>query len=84
MDKAKYMLRFKVGNPNPDNVLAEQVYLHFNKHIAFPRIMQMIKTHGRQAIYEIFNEVKHHEKSLEKPVALFVWKVKENKIKWAS
>ena len=40
--------------------------------------MQIIKTHGRQFAYETWNEIRQQQ--VKNPVALFLWKVKQNKI----
>ena len=58
--------------------LADQIYLYFEKRLKFPRIMAIIKQKGYQAIYEIFNEVKHSD--AENKISLFIWKVKKEKI----
>lgn len=76
----KYLQRFTMGNPNGDNVLADQIYFHFGKQLAFPRIMKIIKEHGRKATYEIWNEVAKGDS--KNPIALFLWKIKQNKITW--
>lgn len=80
IDKAQYLSKFKVGNPNEDHYVADQVYVYFGKKLAFPRIMSMVKTHGRQFVLQTLLELK--SSNSKNPVALFLWKVKQNKIEW--
>lgn len=76
---SRYLERFKIGNPNPEHFVADQIYQGFGKKLAFPRIMAIIKTHGRQFAYEIWNEIRQQE-NVKNPVALFLHKVGQNKI----
>lgn len=78
MNKEAYLGKFKVGNPNPDHVVADQIYNGFGKKLAFPRIMSIIKSHGRQFAYQTWSEISKGD--AKNPVALFLWKVKNNKI----
>lgn len=82
MKKAEYLNKFKVGNPNEDHYVADQVFQYFGKRLAFPRIMVMIKQHGRHFILQTLLEMKSY--SPKNPVALFLWKVKQNTIQWKS
>lgn len=58
--------------------LADTIFFYFKKQIKFAAIMSFIKTKGYQAIYEIWNDVKHSKPKNE--VALFLWKVKNEKV----
>ncbi|MFH1347000.1 MAG: hypothetical protein ABIH10_01995 [Spirochaetota bacterium] len=58
--------------------LADTIFFYFKKEIKFPTIMSFIKRKGYQAIYEIWNDVKHSKPKNE--VALFLWKVKNEKV----
>ena len=78
--KSSYLNKFKVGKANPDIVVADQIYQGFHKELPFPRIMKIIKTHGRQFAYETWNEIRQGE--AKNPVALFLWKVGKNKIEF--
>ncbi len=60
--------------------LADQIYFYFNKKLKFSMIMKFIKTKGFQAIYEIWNEIKHSNPINRK--SLFLWKVAQNKIQY--
>lgn len=57
--------------------LADEIYFHFHKRIAFPRLMSMIKRKGYQFTYEVFNLVRHSD--CHDPVALFIWKIEKEK-----
>lgn len=61
-----------------DQELADTIYFYFKKQIGFPTLMSFIKNKGYQAIYQIWNEVKHSKPKNE--VALFLWKVKNERI----
>lgn len=76
----KYIERFKKGNPNADHAVADQVFQYFAQKISFGRIMKMIKGHGRQAVYRIWNDVKQADAKNE--IALFLYKIKHDKIIW--
>jgi len=80
MQNSEYLKKFKIGNPNQDHFVASQIYEGLGKKVAFPRIMQIIKTHGRQFAYEKWNEIR--QGNSRSPVALFLWKVKNNKIEF--
>ncbi len=58
--------------------LADTIFFYFKKEIKFPTIMSFIKGKGYQAIYEIWNEIKHSKPKNE--VALFLWKIKNERI----
>lgn len=78
MKNEKYLKKFKIGNANPDHFVADQIYRGFGKKLPFPRIMAIIKNHGRQFAYETWNEIRQGKS--RNPVALFLWRIKENKI----
>jgi len=65
---------------NRDQFVADEIYKFFGKKIAFPLLMRLIKTHGNQFVYETYNEIR--QGNAKSPVALFMWKMKQNKIKW--
>lgn len=75
-----YLKKFTIGNPNKNHALADQIYNYFGKKIAFSRIMRIITEKGYQATYEMWNEVRKSDAM--NPIALFLWKVKNVKIKW--
>jgi hypothetical protein len=79
-ENEKYLKKFKIGNPNQDHFIADQIYQGLGKGLPFPRIMAIIKSHGRQFAYETWNEIR--QQNVRNPVALFLWKVKNNKIKF--
>lgn len=58
--------------------LADTIYFYFKKQVKFAAIMSFIKRKGYQAIYEIWNEVKHSK--AKNAVALFLWKVKNERV----
>ncbi|MBN2197837.1 hypothetical protein JW698_01405 [Candidatus Wolfebacteria bacterium] len=58
--------------------LADEIFFYFNKEIEFATIMSFIKRKGYQAVYNIWNEVKHSKAKNE--IALFFWKIKNEKI----
>ena len=80
MNKAAYLQKFKVGNPNQDHFIADQVFQGFKRKLSFGRIMQIIKTHGNQFVYNTWNDIR--QQNCRNPIALFLWKVKQNKIDW--
>lgn len=80
MEKEKFMSRFKVGKSNPDQIVADQVYQGLHKKLHFGRIMHIIKTHGRDFVYRTWNEIRQGD--CKDPLALFLYKVKNNKITW--
>lgn len=57
-------------------LLANDIY-EFFKPISYPRILKDINEVGEKAMYEIFNEVRQSD--CDKPIALFLWKIKEEK-----
>lgn len=63
-----------------EQALADEIWKFFNKELAFPRIMKIIKDKGYQATYIIYNEVK--KTAAKNRVALFLWKIKNEEIKW--
>lgn len=81
-EKAEYLNKFTVvqSKQTKDQALADDVYHYFGKKLPFPRIMRMIKDKGYQAIYEFWTEVRKSD--CDNQLALFIWKVKENKINW--
>ena len=58
--------------------LADTIFFYFKKKIKFAAIMSFIKRKGYQAIYQIWNEVKHSK--VKNTVALFLWKVKNERV----
>lgn len=81
MNKESYLKKFKVGgNPNQDHFVADQVFKFFRQKLAFPLIMRMIKIHGRQFVFQTLQEIQHSNP--KNPVALFMWKMKQNKIQF--
>ena len=58
--------------------LADTIFFYFKKQIKFAAIMSFIKRKGYQAIYQIWNEVKHSK--AKNDAALFLWKVKNERI----
>ena len=83
MDTQNYLARFKKGNANPDHAMADQIFQGFHKKLPFPAIMKIIKMHGRQFAYETWNGIRRQE-NVKNPVALFLHKVGENKIKFTA
>lgn len=82
MNKESYLKKFKVGGkPNEDHYIADQCFNYFGKKLAFPRIMSLIKLHGRQFVFQTLQEVQHSNP--KNPVALFLWKMKQNKVQWS-
>lgn len=74
-------LNFKVKKTRiftKEQELADRIFFYFGKEITFPTIMRFIKTKGYQAIYEIWNEVKHSKP--KNKLSLFLWKVKNERI----
>lgn len=65
-----------------EQALADEIWKFFKKELAFARIMKIIKEKGHQATYIIYNEIKKSKP--KNGVALFLWKVKNEKIKWQS
>lgn len=63
-----------------EQFLADQIWTHLGKHVAFPRIMRIIKEKGYQAVYEIFNEVR--SSNPRNRASLFLWKAKNERIVW--
>ncbi|MBI2591586.1 MAG: hypothetical protein HYW34_02830 [Candidatus Brennerbacteria bacterium] len=63
-----------------EQALADEIWKFFNKELAFGRIMKLIQEKGYQATYTIYNEIKKSKP--KKAVALFLWKVKNEKIIW--
>ena len=74
-----YLKKFKIGNPNKDHFIADQIYQGLNHKLPFARIMYIIKTHGSQFAYQTWNEIRQ-QSQVKNPVALFLWKVGKNKI----
>ncbi len=58
--------------------LADEIFSYFKKEIEFATIMSFIKRKGYQAIYNIWNEVRHSKP--KNAAALFLWKVKNERI----
>ena len=79
MEHLTYNKAFKIGG-NELHFLADELYSYFNKQIAFSRLMRIIKTTGKQCVRELFEEVKKSE--AENRLSLFLWKIKNTKIKW--
>lgn len=80
MELNLYLKKFqKTKSPvkifSAEQALAEEIWNFFYKKLPFPRIMRIIKTHGRQKVYEIFNNIR--QSGPKNPVALFVWKFKK-------
>ena len=63
-----------------EQYIADCVYQYFGKKLAFPRIMKMIKEHGKIFIRETLEEIKKTE--CDDKLALFLWKVKSNQVIW--
>lgn len=63
-----------------EQALADEIWKFFKKELTFARIMKIIKEKGYQATYIIYNEIKKSKP--KKPVALFLWKIKNEKIIW--
>ena len=63
-----------------EQALADEIWKFFKKELAFPRIMKIIQEKGYQATYIIYNEIKKSKP--KNNIALFLWKVKNEKIKW--
>lgn len=73
---------FTKGKANKVVDLAAEIYDYFNDStLSIPRIAKMVKTHGEIAIRELFEETK--KSSARCPVALFLWKVKQNRMVWS-
>lgn len=75
------ILNFKVKKTRiftKEQELADRIFFYFEKEIKFPTIMRFIKTKGYQAIYEIWNEVRHSKP--KNKLSLFLWKVKNERI----
>lgn len=66
-----------MGNPNRDHFVAAQIFEGFGRRIAFPRIMAIIRDHGRDFAYGTWNDVR--QGGARDPAALFLWKVRQNK-----
>jgi hypothetical protein len=58
--------------------LADQIYFYFNKKLAFPRIMKMIKDKGYQGVFESLKEVRAG--NFRNPLSMFVWKIGQQKV----
>lgn len=58
---------------------AGQIYEYFGRSLSFPRIMRLIKTIGRQKIYDIWNEIKQSD--CKDSLKLFIWKTKKENLK---
>lgn len=61
-----------------EQALAEEIWDHFRRALPFPRIMRLIKTWGRQRIYEEFNTVRKGDS--EQPLKLFIWRTKNEQM----
>jgi hypothetical protein len=76
LDSQRYVKKGKVFTA--EQALADEIYSYFGKKLPFARIMYLIKTKGRQAVYEIWNEVR--KSSANDHLSLFLWRVKNEKI----
>ena len=77
MDTSNFKIK-KTRIFTKEQELADRIFSYFGKKIKFPMIMSFIKTKGYEAIYQIWNEVKHSKpKNME---SLFLWKVKNERI----
>ena len=76
----RFSLDKKKRKQTREQVLAEEIWLHFSKKVTFGMLMGLIKKKGEQAIREFFYE------SIKTPhpdhLALFLWKCKNNKVQW--
>lgn len=61
--------------------LADQIWEWSGKRLSFPLLMKMIKTKGRQFVFECWNEIRR-ENPKDK-VKLFMWKIGQVKINWS-
>jgi len=74
-------IKIKLKKPRvytKEQELADTIFFYFKKQIKFAAIMSFIKRKGYQAIYQIWNDVKHSKP--KNAVALFLWKVKNEHI----
>jgi hypothetical protein len=81
MDKASYLAKFKIGNPNQDVAMADVIYQGFHKKLAFPIIMSCIKAHGREYCYQTYNSIRQ-QPNVKNPASLFLHVISKNKITW--
>ena len=61
-----------------ETALVNEIWRYFDKAVAFPRLMNIVKTKGYQFTYECFNEVKKGD--ARNPASLFLWKIKNCRI----
>lgn len=82
MDIGAYKNKFIAATrkQSKEQILADEIWTHFSKKIKFSMLMRLIKLQGVQAIRELFTEsVKSNHPD---HLALFLWKVKNNKVIW--
>ena len=70
---------YQIQKPNPyihtkSQSLGDEIFQFFNKKLAFPRIMRLVKVRGESKVYEVFNEVK--KSAAKNPIGLFIYKLK--------
>ena len=77
-EKSQYLKKFrKAERPmTKAQTLAEEIWLHLNKEIPFGRLTKLINDYGYQWIYECYQATLKAER-IKKPVALFLWRVKQ-------
>lgn len=82
MELGGYTQKFegKKKNVTKEQELADQIYTHFHRAIAFPRLMKIISLTGYQSTYERFNTVR--QGNARNKLALFLWLSKNEKPIW--
>jgi hypothetical protein len=73
-----YISKFKITKKGEEQTLADEIYLAYNKKIKYPHLMKIIKEKGIVFVRETFNECKE----AKEPFKLFLWKVKNCKVRW--
>ena len=63
-----------------EQALAAEWYEFLQAKLSFPRIMVMIKKSGYEYCFQLLSEMKQEPPN--NPVSLFIWKTKNNQIKW--
>lgn len=81
INSQEYLKKFIIERKyksSKEKELAKEIYRFFGKKLNFGLIMNLIKTKGYKAIYEIFNDVKNSD--AQNLIAFFFYKIKNEKI----
>ena len=82
MEKITFTKSLTIGRTLTKNQsLANEIYTHFQKKIPYKQIIGLIKYKGAEGVYWAFNETRQAQK-VENPAALFIWKLKVQKVSW--